>query len=149
MSADRVWQHLVGVQHFAGERIVPQGAGGAGAAVVQHLAAVLRLLLVLSLQIGRSLRGTPGSGFQMNGTREKKLNSGQPGRRLPRARDRGCRGCSSARSPAPPSLGSWRSSATFPRRRRPASAGPDEPRPSLSPSKGHVMFTVRTEVGAQ
>lgn len=60
------------------------------------------------------------------------------GRRLPRARDRGCWGCSSAHSPAPPSLGSWRSSAMFPRRRRPALAGPDEPRPSPSPSEGHA-----------
>lgn len=75
IRADRLWRYLVGVKHFASERVVPQGAGGAGAAVVQHLAAVLRLLLVLSLQIRRSLRGTPD--FQMNDIRPKKLGSYQ------------------------------------------------------------------------
>lgn len=150
ISADRLWQYLVGVKHFAGERVVPQGAGGAGAAVVQHLAAVLRLLLVLSLQISRSLRDTPDSlTFRWTASDRRSSTPTRKGCHLPRAKDRGCRGCSSARSPAPPSLGSWHSSAMFPQRRRPASAGPDEPRPSPSLSEGHVMSTVRTEIGAQ
>lgn len=51
-----VCRYLVGVEHFAGEWIVFQGAGGAGAAVVQHFTAVLHLLFVLSLQICCYLR---------------------------------------------------------------------------------------------
>lgn len=47
--------HLVGVEDFAGEGVVLQGAGGTGAAVIQHFSAVLHLLLVLPLQIRRSL----------------------------------------------------------------------------------------------
>jgi len=52
------------------------------------------------------------------------------------ARGRGGPGWPTARSPAPPSPGSWRSSATSPRQPPPAAAGPDEPPPSLSPSGG-------------
>lgn len=47
--------YLVGVEHFAGERIVPQGTGWAGTAVIQHLSTVLHLLLILSLQICSAL----------------------------------------------------------------------------------------------
>jgi len=50
-----VLAYLVGVEHLAGERVVPQGAGGAGAAVVQRLPAVLHLLLVLPLKVSRAL----------------------------------------------------------------------------------------------
>ena len=53
--------YLVGVEHFAGERVVPQGAGGAGAAVVQGLPAVLRLLLVLTLKVSRALEERQGA----------------------------------------------------------------------------------------
>lgn len=147
IGSGRLWQYLVGVEHFASERVVPQGAGGAGAAVVQHLAAVLRLLLVLSLQIRRSLRSTPDSVTSRWSASDRRSSSPtRNSRRSPRARDRGCPGCSSARSPAPPSPGSWHSSAMFPRRRQPASAGPDEPRPSPSLSDGQ---TVKTEICVQ
>lgn len=69
-----IMQYLVGVEDFAGEWVIPQGAGRAGAAVIQHLAAVLRLLLVLSLQICRSLSDTPDSDLQLNNIGQK-LNS--------------------------------------------------------------------------
>lgn len=51
-----VCRYLVGVEHFAGEWIVFQGAGGAGAAVIQHFTAVLHLLFILALQICCYLR---------------------------------------------------------------------------------------------
>lgn len=49
--------HLVGIEHFAGQGVVLQGAGGAGAAVVQHFSTVLHLvLLLLSLQVCHPLQ---------------------------------------------------------------------------------------------
>lgn len=145
-----LFRDLVGVKHFAGERIVFQGAWGAGAAVVQHLPTVLHLLLILSLQICRSLK-QKGSHvvrtIQIYHTsqlccflirRTCSVWTLELFRVLRRGKGRGYWGCSSARSPAPPSLGSSRSSAMFPQRLPPASAGPGGPRLSLSPSVSKI-----------
>ena len=55
----RLPSHLVRVEDFAGERVVPQRAGGTGAAVVQSFSAVPQALLVLSVQICCALYRRP------------------------------------------------------------------------------------------
>lgn len=168
----KICWYLVGVEYFAGERIVFQGAGGAGAAVVQNFTTVFHLLLILSLQICCSLQKQRqrktlrdivleveiAQNIQLKQILKKirwyyryhlHCKKAQYSQSilircmygcicvlwlLQRVKDHGYLDCSSARSPAPPSPGSWRSSATFQQRHQPASASPDGPLLSLSPS---------------
>lgn len=150
-----LWNHLVGVEDFTGQRIVSQGAGRTGAAVVQHFSTVLHLLLVLLLQICCTLHHHNNN----NSTRpcycdivKKKITLRERfqvkkkvfsikvwiatpvGSYLQRAKDHWCSGCSSVRSPAPPWPGSSHFSATSPPPPPPPSANPDELRLSPSPS---------------
>lgn len=55
-SCSNCTPYLVRIENFAGQGVVLQGAGGAGAAVIQHFATVLHPILLLPLQVCHPLQ---------------------------------------------------------------------------------------------